>query len=402
MRVASIRILTLVAVLAACACARADIVELKNGGKIHGEIANASGRTAASYDITTDGGGRMSIPRSEVVRVIGQSPQQEEYHRRALAAPDTIEARWELAEWCRKYKLVDEYRAELTKILEIDPNHEQARLGLGHQKHSGQWKSRDDVMADRGLVMYDGKYHTQQQIELLEQAKAAKQTDADWSNKLDRWRRWLTGRRKDRSDEALREIRGLKNPEAAPAVVELMEEEQDPAVKRLLMDVAAEMDTPLVLDRLVHISLYDPNEDLRDAALDHLVATGRPGLAGPYIQALRSNDNVIVNRAADAIGIIGSRDAIGPLIGALVTKHKFKEGSGPRDQHTYVFTPSGGTAMNMGSSGAKIVTREVENAAVLAALSKLAGVNFGFDQAAWRDWLSSDAKAHPVDLRRDL
>ena len=132
-----------------------------------------------------------------------------------------------------------------------------------------------------------------------------------------------------------------------------------------------------------------------------MIATGRPGLAGPYVRALRSNDNVIVNRAAEALGLIGDRDAIGPLIGALVTKHKVMEGSGPADQHTYVFTPTGGTAMNMGSSGAKLVTREVENAAVLAALSKLAGVNFGFDQAAWRDWLSSEAKAHPVDVRRD-
>ena len=110
-------------------------------------------------------------------------------------------------------------------------------------------------MAARGLVWYDGKYYTQHHIELLEQAKAAKQTDADWANQLDRWRRWLTGRRKDRSDEALREIRGLKDPEAAPRWSRCLAEEKDPAVKRLLMDVAAEMETPLVLDKLVQISL---------------------------------------------------------------------------------------------------------------------------------------------------
>ena len=50
--------------------AAADIVELKNGGKIHGEIANAGDKTATSYVITTDGGGRMTIPRSEVVRIL--------------------------------------------------------------------------------------------------------------------------------------------------------------------------------------------------------------------------------------------------------------------------------------------------------------------------------------------
>src|SRR5262249_48286096 len=162
------------------------------------------------------------------------------------------------------------------------------------------------------------------------------------------WRRWLTGRRQDRSDQALQEIRSLKDPAAAPAVVALLKEEKDPAVKRLLMDVAAAMDTPQVLEALVQISLYDPNDELRDAALNHLIATGRPGLAIPYVRVLRSNDNVIINRAAESLGLIGDHDAIGPLIDALITKHKVKEGSGPTDQHTYVFTPSGGTAMNMG------------------------------------------------------
>ncbi|MEX2091135.1 MAG: HEAT repeat domain-containing protein [Pirellulales bacterium] len=401
MREVSSLFLSLVVAAAGSGAARADVVELKNGGKIHGEIANAGDKAAASYEITTDGGGRMTIPRSEVVRVVSQTQKQEQYHRRAQAAADTVDAHWQLAQWCRQQKLVDEYRDELAKVLELDPNHAPARLALGHQKQGGGWKSRDEVMAARGLVWYDGKYYTQHHIELLEQAKAAKQVDADWNNRLDRWRRWLTGRRQERSDEAQREIQALKDPAAAPAVVSLLTEEKDPKVKRLLMDVAAAMDTPQVLDALVQISLTDANDELRYAALDHLVATGRPGIAGPYSRALRSNDNVIVNRAAEALGTIGDRDAIGPLIGALVTKHKALVGSGSPDQHSYVFTPSGGTAMNMGSSGPKLVTSEVENTAVLAALSKLAGVNFGFDQARWRSWLTAEAKAHPVDVRRD-
>ena len=400
MRLRFSNILTLVLSIVGVS-AYADVVELTNGGQIHGQVANADDKAAANYEIATDGGGRLTIPRSQVVRVVHQSPEQEEYHRKALAAADTVDAHWQLAQWCRQRKLVDEYREELAKILAIDPNNEKARLGLGHQKQNGDWMSREEVMAARGLILYDGKYYTQQHIELLKQAQAAKETDADWGNQLERWRRWLTGRRKDRFDEAKQGFLGLKDPAAAPAVVALLAEEKNPAVQKLLMDVAANLDTPLVLDTLVQLSLNDPNVGVREAALDHLIATGRPGIAGPYVRALRNNDNAIVNRAAKAIGIIGDRDAIGPLIGALVTKHKVMEGSGPSDQHTYVFTPSGGTAMNMGSSGAKLVTREVQNAAVLAALAKLAGVNLGFDQAAWRAWLSAQAKAHPVDLRRD-
>ena len=90
------------------------------------------------------------------------------------------------------------------------------------------------------------------------------------------------------------------------------------------------------------------------------------------------------------------------MIAALVTKHKIQIGNAANaDQHAYTFTPDGGTAMSMGGGGPKIVTREVENPAVLAALSKLSATNFGFDQTSWRGWLTAEAKAHPIDVRRD-
>jgi hypothetical protein len=401
MRAAHPTILTLI-LATASGVAHADVVELKNGGQIHGHVANATDKQAATYVIVTDGGGKLAIPRTEVVRVVSQSPAQEEYHRRSLKVADTVDAHWQLAQWCRNEKLVDEYRDELAKILVLDPNYEPARLALGHQKQNGQWQSRDEVMAARGMVWYDGKYYTPQHVELLEHAKTAREIDADWKTQLDRWRRWLGSRRQDKVDEALREIRAIRDPAAAPAVVALLMNEDNLAVKRLLMEVAVGIDDPQVLDALVTLSLTHPNEELRYAALDYLIQTGRPGIVGPYVRALRNSDNAIVNRAAAALETIGSRDAIGPLIGALVTKHKSVVGQGPPDQQSIMFTPSGGTAMNYGGGGAKIVTQEVENTAVLAALSKLSGVNFGFDQAAWRRWLASEAKAHPVDVRRDL
>ncbi|MGD9632101.1 MAG: HEAT repeat domain-containing protein [Pirellulales bacterium] len=401
MRVASAAIVSLVVAGVVTAPASADLIELKNGGKLYGNITNAGDRAAANHEIATDSGGKISIPRDQVSRIVPLTEAQEEYQRRARVVADTADAHWQLADWCRQQKLVLEYRDELARVLELDPNHERAHLALGHKKHGGGWSSRDEVMAARGLIWYDGKYYSQQHIELLEQAKAVKKTDADWRNQLERWRRWLTGRRKDRSDEALREIRALKNPAAAPALVALLDEEQDPEVRRLLIDVAAPMETPEVVEKLVQMSLQDPDDDLRYAALQDLIATGRPGLIGPYVHVLRSNDNVLVNRAAEALGQIGNRDAIGPLINAVVTRHKTKIAGGNPNQHAYTFTPSGGTAMNFGSAPPKDIVQEVENPAVLAALSKLAGANFGFDKAAWHNWLTSDAKAHPVNIRRD-
>jgi len=380
----------------------ADVIELANGGQIQGEVAREDDAERPSYVITTGGGNRVTLPRSQVSRVVSQTAAQEEYHRRARALDDTVDAHWQLAQWCRDEKLRNEYRQELRRILELDPNHEPARRGLGYQLKNGQWMSREDIMAARGLVLYDGKYSTQQHIELLERSKETKLSEADWRSRVERWRRWLTGRRQERAEEALREFRAIRDPEAAAAIVGLLQKERDPAVKHLLMEVAAKIDHTLVLEALVEMSLTDPADDVRRQALDYVIRAGHPATAVPYVRALRNADPVIVNRAAEALGEIGNRDAIGPLISALVTKRKVVVGSGSADQHSYMFTPSGGTAMNFGGGGAKVVTQPVENPAVLASLVKLSGgVALGYDQAAWRNWLSAQAKAQPIDLRRD-
>ena len=74
----------------------------------------------------------------------------------------------------------------------------------------------------------------------------------------------------------------------------------------------------------------------------------------PYVQALRSKDNVIVNRAAEALGTIGDPEAISPLIDALVTTHK------------YLIQPAGGggpgeITAGFGTGGGDIIEIEFEH-----------------------------------------
>jgi hypothetical protein len=116
---------------------------------------------------------------------------------------------------------------------------------------------------------------------------------------------------------------------------------------------------------------------------------------------LRNRDNEIVNRAAAALGQIGDRDAIGPLIDALVTRHKFQVGEGGPDQHAYNFSPDSG-GFSFGGSGPKIVMQSIRNPEALSALVMLSGgVSFDYDQAQWRQWLAAQARVNAVDVRRD-
>jgi hypothetical protein len=383
--------------------ARGDVFELANGGRVEGRLVESADGNDKNVVIELAGAGRMSIPRSQIGRVDTISADESEYVKRSRSAPDTVEAHWELAEWCSQRKMRSQARLHLERILELDPNHEQARGLLGYRKKDGQWMTRDDVMDGRGLVPYEGRFVTRQHVELLEREKEKKVSEADWGKHLERLRRWLVGRRQDRADEALTEIESIRDPMAAEAIVGLLEREEDPELKRLWMEVASRLDHQAAVDALVDLSLLDEDPEVRHQSLEYLMTSGRRGLVRPYILALKDRDNEIVNRAGAALGQIGETDAIGPLIDALVTKHKFKIAEGNPDQHSYTFTPQGGGGMSFGGGGPKIITRSLRNPDVLGALVTLAaGASFDYDQEQWRRWLAAQAKQQVVDVRRDL
>lgn len=387
--------------------ARGDVLELTNGGRIKGRIVNDPKADKSVYVIES-AGGRLTIARAHVKRADLSSDQESEYQKLASTSPDTVEAHWKLSEWCRERKLRDLSEQHLARILELDPEHAEARNLLGFRKKDGQWMTQDGVMATRGLVMYEGKYVTTQHIELMQRKKEVEVVQADWNKELDRMRRWLTGRRQDRAEQARTEILAIRDPAAAPTIVNLLRKEADPQLKRLWMEVGSQLQSQAVIDTLVQMSITDPNDEIRHQCLDYLIKSGRPGLSTPYIRALKNRDNVIINRAALALGVIGDLSARGPLIDALITKHKVQVGGGSPGQQGYAFSPDGSAggggagSFSFGGGGPKIEVQSVRNADVLNALVSISGgTSFDYDQDQWRSWLAAQAKAHPVDVRRD-
>jgi hypothetical protein len=385
--------------------ARADVYELTNGGHLEGKQlpADDAGKLNCTIELST--GGRVTIARSQIAKIDTVTDAVAEYQKLARTSPDTVDAHWKLSEWCREHKLRDERRQHLDRVLELNPNHADARAALGFHQKNGQWMNRDDVMASRGLVLFDGKYVTPQQVELLKQQKESKVTQADWIGRIEQLRRWLVGKRQDRASQALTEVQAIQDPQAAEAIVATLRRENDPQLKRLWIETAARLNNHTALDALVNLSLYDQDDEVRHQSLEYLIKSRRPGLVTPYIRALKDKDNVIINRAGAALGQIGDRDAIGPLIDALITKHKVKASDANPDQHAYTFSndgTGGGGSFNFGGSAPQVVVQSFRNRAVLDALITLSGnANFEYDQVQWRGWLAAQAKATAVDVRRD-
>lgn len=388
------------------AIACADIFQLQEGGQISGVLVDRG--KDGEYVVRDEHGVTVTLTRRQVDKVHAQEPIDLEYIQRSRAMPDTVAAHHEIAEWCEQNKLTKHAEHHLRRILELDPNDEPARLSLGYQQVHGRWMTRDEVMATRGLQRYDGEYRTAQDIAIRERTKQREQAETEWYQKIRNWIRWLDDRR---APEAVNSISGVDDPLAAVAIVKLLDKAKNPQVRALLTATLAQLDHPLAVTTLVDFSLLDPDQEVRLLSLDYLMRYHPPVPLKPYVNALRSEDNQIVNRAGEALRRLADPRAISPLIDALVTTHKFENPRAPIGNVGATFSPSGGAVggpggagggLSMGGDNNKVIIRDLRNFRVRQALVEISGgQDYEFDERLWRRWYVNQRQYENVDARRD-
>ncbi len=393
---------TLVA-LALCAAAspiaRADIFVLTNDGQIHGEMVNTDDAPRQQFVIRTPEGATVTIDRGQVKQIIPQTPAQMEFDKVRPTYADTLEQQWKLAEWCRENSLTRERQSVLEHIIELSPDYKPARLALGYSMVDGRWMQEDQIMQSKGYVRYRNKWRLPQEIEVLENREKDDAAVRQWFANLKKWRAWLDDTRADQARDA---ITSIDDPFALPALLQSLNAEHDRNVSLLYIKALARIGTPDAVKGLATRSLDDADDEIRAECLDQLVGKPQPDAVAVYVEALKSADNARVNRAGYALGRMGDKSAVGPLIDALVTAHKFKEVDGNSNPNgiSAGMTNQGGGAFSTGSS-TRIITRNLTNQRVLDSLVALTGVNLDFDQKAWKRWLATQSKDSNIDVRRD-
>jgi len=152
-------------------------------------------------------------------------------------------------------------------------------------------------------------------------------------------------------------------------------------------------------------AIDDSVEDVRLTCLDHLQTKKRPEVISYFVRKLKDKSNSIVNLAAVALGRMKDLSAVGPLIDALVTVHKFKVvTAGGSVSPSFSSGPGGrpgGAGLSAGG-GTKTISQSIQNQSALDALVALTGCNFNFDKQAWKHWYAAQKKSpDALDARRD-
>lgn len=402
----------------------ADVIRLKNGGEIRGQMDRGKSQDESKpLEIVSLSGIFLKIDREEVDFFVFRSPRVEEYETRERAMLDSPEDHWELAQWCARQKLREQERKHLLRLVELEPDHEKARKLLDHVKHRGAWMPREEMMRQKGYVKYENRYITLQEMELINREEQQQEISQEWFDRMKRWKTALYSPTPQKSAEALEELQELRDPKAVPALVHMFAHHEDAQARSLMIDILETIDSPEAKEALARQAIFDREESLRQKAVQAIPDRYQLQASRFFAQHLEHTENKIVNRAAKALLTVAKPEALGPLIDALTTSHAFtihvpvregvtfaangnnnagQLGSGtvPAEiealaragQLPYGFRVNPPVGMsNQAGIKWKPVTlhRSIQNTEVLATLVELTGENFGYDQRSWRLWMAA-------------
>lgn len=394
--------------------AQADLVRLKSGGEVRGEIVSGGKLSDASVTLATLHGARVTIARTEIEFISRRPLKLEQYESRARRVADTVEAHWQLAEWCREQNLDRQRDEQLERIIELEPDHELAHRGLGHTLEAGVWMSRDERMLAQGYVRHKGRYITPQELELIEKTQAERDREQEWFQKVRLWKGWATGAHADRRQQGLSELQAIRDPDSVPALVKFLSNDANSQVRGLLVTILDEIDGPKPVGALVQQSLLDVDSRIRYESLNAIPSDQYATAMPLFANALKHKLNVVVRRAGMGLTRVGDERVIPNLMDALITSHFYRVPV--RSQNTMSFRSDGsfaggngltpeleallrsgqynGAVINQHTPGqvprppSKFATvkYDLQNREVLEALTKLTGENFGYDERSWKLW----------------
>lgn len=165
-----------IAALWLCAgAAHADRVHLVDGAVIEGKATREGDRVVIEVD-----SGNLALPADQVTRIEpAASPVQQVETQRAHLPPRDVARRLELANYCRDHGLTAREEQLLREIIDISPDHAEARTRLGYVRVDGVWMRREQSLRAQGLVQHEGRWLTREQLLELERLRAQAQTAAN-------------------------------------------------------------------------------------------------------------------------------------------------------------------------------------------------------------------------------
>jgi hypothetical protein len=391
------------AVHACAAPAHADVLTLKTGGAVEGDIVK---QDESGYTVRTVLG-TMHLSRDMVVSITPSATPFAEYEKRKSDVADRAKDHFELAEWCGERKLFSEQRRHLERSIELDPDFAPARTALGYVRVGSIWvdgrngaqhQKRPDNAAAAGGRNSDDR----------DDEKVLQSLQNEWNRRIRAIQRTYLNSRLDRLiEDGRRRILEIRDPVAILPLAQNLG--RGPLGQReLLVEALRAFEQDEATMNLAVIVLTDRYRSVREPALAELVERKDERVAAQFRKALASRNGELIRRAATGLAALERTEAVPDLIEVLTAQGRMLvdipvrrlfhdmsadfEGKQTVDVggRTIRLKPavglidSGGTVQVEVEQQMREVT--IYRTDVLEALRKLTGQDFGFDYSKWRLW----------------
>ncbi|MBU0639251.1 MAG: HEAT repeat domain-containing protein [Planctomycetes bacterium] len=395
---ATISALLILSITPTAAC---DILHLQNGGTVEGEILQQDGE---AYHVRTVVG-TVTLPAKAVKRVEPCASPWQEYEQKRRELRDTPAEHIGLARWCEQRGLTAERLQHLELALRLDLDYEPARRQLGFVKVGDMWvEGRTVVERDRP---------TTARAEVAVEGAADREDEKIVAAIQGSWRRQIRTIKRSAADgprwQAARErVLQIRDPLAILPLVQELGSGPRPC-RELLVDALRNFDQDEATLNLAVLALVDRDETVRAKTLAELVRRNDPRVVAQFRQALRSDSEWVVRRAATGLGKLEAREAVGELIEMLITqRRKMVEVPVRHYFHQMPATFNGPTRTYIGESARVVHWPEIGfidsiglfpvytelrmqdvtvfRTEVLEALRHITEQDFGFDTTAWERW----------------
>jgi len=272
------------ALLAVSSVCLADTVLLNNGLEVHGRVVEEKGEV-----IVTAGDRAWRFERSRVKEIREGESAPEEFARRsaALSASDA-EGWFRLALWAREKKL-PQAREAYERVIGIDPDHRAARRELGFERVDDAWVAGDEAKRRKGFVLCGGKWMLPEEADRLMRAGLMEQ--AKWTEEH-RQRAIALVKAMSDDDPQIRAVAVSQLAELPDGALLLPLEKAlfapDPKMRIVAIKTLSRIGDRVALPWLIRSSMYDAQEEVRNAAFRAIQTFRDTDVFYPYARALFS------------------------------------------------------------------------------------------------------------------
>jgi len=210
---------------------------------------------------------RKWVSVDEVPQIAADDLRLRAYQKKRDEAPDTVEGQLKLADWCRKELLADQERAHLTRVVELDMDHAEARGRLGFRRVDGQWRSEEELASA--------------QAERQQRARDLKQ----WQRRIEQLAHNLENASTLGQKVSTERIRQIDDPRAIAALESILAPSSEEAglLAVEVLDRFSQSDASLALARVAVFSRW---EKVRQSATERLTRREEESFIPDLLDAL--------------------------------------------------------------------------------------------------------------------